>query len=121
MTLPRKGARSVTVDGQRYRWIASGNDGTIDVTIQVADGSGPMIHAYFTYAGVWKPRDSNSYSLDRQGRAVTPEVVRSTIRWALEHDWDPHAAGRPPLQIGVDQTSTIAPVIVHAEPGDRVL
>lgn len=49
MGLPKKAPRKITIDGVRYAWIASGNDGGIDLTVKEAEGKGQRLTVQFEY------------------------------------------------------------------------
>jgi hypothetical protein len=123
MTLPRKGSRLVEVEGVGYRWVVTGNDGVIDLYVERADAPARGLAAAFDYRGVYGAFDGRSRSHHhlRQGRAVTPAVVTSVIRWALVHGWDPSARDAPPFRVFSEQTAVIAPVTVVLGDDEDVL
>lgn len=95
MALGRKNRRTLHVDGHTYHWVASGNDGWIDLYIMLDDdgrGGGQKLHCQFDYASDRIARADGSASL-RQRRKVTPDVVRQVIAFGLEHGWTPTAGG----------------------------
>jgi hypothetical protein len=75
MTLPAKRARSITVDGARYRWIVSDADApALKVFIQAAHGHGPKLE-------VWADE------------VVTPAAVAACVRAAVAGGWAPDVPG----------------------------
>ena len=80
MSLPRKGSRSIEVDGLGYRWIVN------DVDL----GAGPELALYvecFEHpAGLMRALVGSEYS-------ITPSLVRHAIRQAVNRGWTPQEPG----------------------------
>ncbi|MEZ0368090.1 MAG: hypothetical protein ACAI44_03275 [Candidatus Sericytochromatia bacterium] len=108
MALPLKGSRKITCEGFDYLWIATGNDGWIDLTVQLRDSEGQKLTASFDYASEITEEDEGRQR-HRQRRRITPALVRELILWALDQGWDPTALGVPPFEIRSDQAATLWP------------
>lgn len=121
MTIPKKGSRSISVDGHQLRWVVKGNDGTIDLTMQHQSGTGQVLQAYFHYSGVYRKEKPGHFRGIRQGRAVTPEAARIISKWALENGWDTERDDPEPFRIGTDQTELLVPVTVKLGEDEIVL
>jgi len=78
MAFPEKESRQIMVDNQVYNWVASGNDGWIDLYIQSSDFDGQKLQVKFQY---------NDY-------AITPIIVKQVINFGLENNWKPLAKGK---------------------------
>ncbi|MAQ19862.1 MAG: hypothetical protein CMN30_34295 [Sandaracinus sp.] len=71
----RKKRRRITVDGQGYHWVASGNDAWIDLRVMADVQPSQQLACMFDY---------------HQGRfVVTPHIVRQVIEYGLTHEWKP--------------------------------
>lgn len=84
MTLPRKGTRTIKVDGTVYRWRAT--HGGPDFT--------PTMVTLHTHVDK-QPADSvlEVHVWTRHASILTPELVASLIRGALTHGWEPQSKG----------------------------
>lgn len=87
MALPKKGSRNITVSDVAYRWMASGNDGWIDVYVELKNAKGPLLKAKFDYHTIEITQEDGSKL--KQRFAVTPEIVRQTIELGLQEGWEP--------------------------------
>jgi len=119
MTIPKKGSRRIQVGENHYRWVANGNDNTINVTVQLEQGKGQKLVAYFNYRNLWTPKGDSSFARKFQGRSVTPKSIELIMEWALKNGWEPGAQGKPFL-MGVDKTSKLVPVTVFGEKGEYI-
>jgi hypothetical protein len=95
MGLSKKGSRKISVDGINYLWIASGNDGWIDLIIGSSLGQGQKLFAQFNYNLF---EDPVSLRL-KQGLSITPNIVRQVINYGLQFGWTPEEKV-PDLNIG---------------------
>lgn len=104
MTIPRKGSRTINVDGVSYRWVVStkgyravvdhwGNDEHVPLklvlTVQedkVPADSTLMLEVWATHVP-----------------SITPELAASFIRGAHRHGWQPTVKG--PYRVGADEAS----------------
>jgi hypothetical protein len=101
MGLPRKGARAITVDGRRYRWVATYSPVIgcsaacpLRLTVQRDGGRGQLLVANFDGEAVI---DGRTWMFPRYGAEVTPGVVGDVIRAGLAAGWEPEASRRPPV------------------------
>ena len=85
MAFPKKGLRKINIDGHDYFWIASGNDGYIDLIICLANGIGQKLFANFDYHSFEIPTENYS----KQRFSITPHIVRQVIEYGLKHGWTP--------------------------------
>ena len=87
MALPKKDRRKITVDGHQYFWIASGNDGYIDLIICSANIPGQKLFAGFDYHS-FHINTENSTHL-KQALSITPFIVRQVIQYGINSGWTP--------------------------------
>jgi hypothetical protein len=115
MTLPKKGRREVIIDGIRYHWRCTGNDGTIDLTVMLAGAYGQLLRVFFDYAGVYSRARNQPgvFRHRRQGRSITPTVVETVVDWALNNGWTPNTSSPRPFNVGADVSKQLAPVFVR--------
>ncbi len=88
MTLPRKGTRRITVNGARYRWAGSQDDGwaggAVSLVVEAEEEGGQRLHASFDPWALWgvdEPYLSQRY-------------VRAAIVEGLRRGWRPGERGR---------------------------
>lgn len=85
MSLAAKGSRPINVDGEAYRWALSPDSGYNVIVMQAAAGNGAKLLVYVSYTNI------RYVSADADGMvAVTPALVTSIIRQALQHGWQPN-------------------------------
>lgn len=82
---------------QEYFWVASGNDGYIDLRAMAIEG-GQLLACTFGYHHRETPRSDGHTSLKQQF-VVTPYIVRQVIEYGLTHDWKPLECG-PEMSLG---------------------
>lgn len=92
--MPRKGTRSIVVDGRTYRWSARVDRDHWGPSVVIEqEGTGGQVLTsgfFFTHlGGSYKP------ALD----IITPDVVRRLILAGLTQGWKPEERGLPPLHI----------------------
>lgn len=93
MAFPNKKKRRITVDDQMYYWVASGNDGHIDLRVMVDNQGGQALRCCFDYHQEdHSPPGSGGHSLVKQF-VVTPHIVRQVIELALSRGWTPASGG----------------------------
>lgn len=81
MALPRKGRRTITVDGIKYHWIAFMQDNgffRLSFTVMQADAEGQQLICR---------------AADRVVYPVTPFIVRQAIQYARNLGWTPDQPG----------------------------
>ncbi|MFK7778665.1 MAG: hypothetical protein QM501_11225 [Gimesia sp.] len=90
MTLPKKGSRTLTVNGVSYRWMVTGNDLVIDVIIEQDGVNGQKLRSSFDY---------HDGTPDGQKRKVTPQTIQKLIVSALDAGWVSGSQGKPDFGI----------------------
>ncbi|QNR24878.1 hypothetical protein [Croceimicrobium hydrocarbonivorans] len=93
MAIPKPGSRVITVEDQIYRWMASGNDGWIDLYIELDGEKGQRLMVKFDYHHK-RIQTNDSVSLQQQF-LVTPDIVRQTIDYGKKNGWKPSEKGKP--------------------------
>lgn len=93
MALPKKGSRTIRVGDGDYRWIASGNDGWINLYIESKDTKGQLLKAKFDYHHR-ETKSTHGIGLKQQF-VVTPDIVRQTIELGKREGWNPLKIGNP--------------------------
>ncbi len=88
----KKKKRRITVDGQEYEWVASGDDGWINLRVMVDIQGGQHLVCYFDYHQDRTRHEDGSVSLSCQF-VVTSYIVRQTIEYGLAHGWRPLERG----------------------------
>ncbi|MBE9122714.1 hypothetical protein IQ269_18380 [Tychonema sp. LEGE 07199] len=78
MALPKKASRSITINGEKYRWLASGHDCGIDLCIELYENPAQRLMTGCSY--------------DYQ--AITPVMVREIILYGLAQGYTPHKKGQ---------------------------
>jgi hypothetical protein len=78
MGLARKGTSLITVDGFAYRWLVSGNDGWLDLVMELAEGHSQRIVIQMNY----------------DVGQLTPGFVRRMILAGLAAGWTPSKRGQ---------------------------
>jgi hypothetical protein len=93
MALPKTGSRVITVEEYNYRWMASGNDGWIDLYVELDGEKGQRLMVKFDYHHK-RIQMNDSVSLQQQF-VVTPDIVRQTIIYGKKNGWKPSEKGKP--------------------------
>ena len=84
MTLAKKTARSITVNGQRFRWCVAPNDEPgMAIVVESASAQGQRMVTWVAHRNT-----------------ISPWVVRQAIINALESGWHPQERG-PELILGI--------------------
>jgi hypothetical protein len=91
MSLARKGARKITVDGKEYRWKVSVDSGYFTIVVQLASGTGQRLEARTAFGRNWG-----------DARPITPAGIASLIRVAIDEGWAPSSEGSPHRMNDVD-------------------
>lgn len=84
--LSKKKARRIVVGDQEYFWVATGQNGTIDLFIERNVPSSPKLVCVFDYG--------NEQVAGAKQVAITPSVARRAILRARELGWNPDAPGK---------------------------
>ena len=86
MTLPRAKSRSITVDGQRYRWLVSSPEDSdqLHLRIEREDVGGQRLLYILSR---WEDLEPGVQL------AIRPRVVAAAIRGGLARGWTPERGG----------------------------
>lgn len=96
MAIPKKGLRTITVQGKKFGWISSGTDnGVYIVVVALPQRTGRKL--VWGTAYYYRPPEPIP---DRSGQntagygyknitTITPYIVRQVIDHALQQGWDP--------------------------------
>lgn len=87
MSLPKNKIRNITVENVRYHWIASGNDGIINVIVCLEENSGQKLLASFAY----NQKINNNNNIETK---ITPLIIEKLIKYALNLGWIPNLKGK---------------------------
>jgi hypothetical protein len=87
MGIRRKSARTITVEGVKYRWLTCGNDYGVDLYVELYDQPAQRLRAVFGHISVLA-------KLQQNGWVISPAIVAFTIRCALENGWTPGQQGK---------------------------
>src|SRR5262245_56028592 len=87
MAFTKRDKRRIVVAGKQYWWVASGNDGGIDLRVLADAQCGQQLHCRFDYH-----HDLAGNTLTNQ-LVVTPYIVRQAIELGLSHGWTPELGG----------------------------
>jgi hypothetical protein len=87
VTLKKSGSRSITVDGETYRWTFGDNLDVWNVTIQRAVGSGQKLVLN------WAAHATNP----GPPASITPSMIARAIQLAIAAGWTP-SVSRPDLR-----------------------
>jgi hypothetical protein len=96
VALTRKGSRSITVHGRRFRWTVRPKPAysqalawsPLSFAVQADENPGRVL-----YVRLARPRPDNW--LGKGSQALTPREVAQFIRRALDAGWDPSEPGSP--------------------------
>lgn len=100
MARSKKGKRSIIVNGQKFLWSATGNDGWINLIITEYEKGLSTVVATFDYHHITVGYDPNTGGTKtKQGFVITPSVVREVIFYALKNGWEPKKSA-PEMNLG---------------------
>ena len=93
MAFPKKGLRKITVDGIRYAYNITGNDGWISFSIGMLNENGELLTGALNYnenmvTNFAKNGKPESWSLYQRIK-VTPNTIRQVIEYGLKKGWNP--------------------------------
>lgn len=97
-TFPKKGTRSITVNGEVYRWYgrpSALNYGYFERHLAIQHGESR--NGQLVLLDLW-----NVF----WNAGISPKIIREAILFALQHDWTPKAAGNP-IYLSVDDNGQI--------------
>lgn len=90
MTFPKRGTRTITVDGDTYKWHLHNNDGWAPnrhIAVQHESGYGQLLLL-----------DHYSWHME-----VRPRTIREAISYGLANGWAPLSAGEP-MKVSYDES-----------------
>lgn len=97
MALPKKGTRTIHVDGTTYRYFANGwkdsGEDFCHMIIERADDARQKVCADYTFSVIEDAYRKVGHSMRRGIDTVPPYVTRQTIVIALAQGWTPDAGG----------------------------
>jgi len=93
MTIPKKGSRQITVEGQVYRWLIKSKptyaqeclEAPMTAAVDLVEGGGTTLYITFPF--------SRPDGLYRTQISITPQVIRDCIQAALAQGWQPNNEG----------------------------
>ena len=93
MAFPNKGLRKIVVNGNRYGYNVTGNDGWISFSIGLLEKNGQILIGDFSYnentvTNFDKDGKPESWSA-KQGIKITPDMIRQVIEYGLGKGWNP--------------------------------
>jgi len=93
MAFPKKGLRKITVDGVKYGYNVTGNDGWISFSIGLLDKNGEILTGAFSYnehtiTNFEKNGKIRSWSVYQRIK-ITPNTIRQVIEYGLNNGWNP--------------------------------
>lgn len=97
MTIPRKGSRTVVVDGVVYRWTPSPMRGYEPPMLALVAHEDTLPANSTLEVQTW----------ERHCSILTPNIVESFIRGAIERGWNPKSKGT--FKLGPDQAAEMYP------------
>jgi len=94
MSIPKKGSRKITFEGNTYRWTIRRkpsygqaiNESNLTVAVELLDSPGTTLIVTFPFA-----RPDSWITLENQ--AVKPSDVKKSISIALKRGWNPSSKG----------------------------
>ena len=87
MGLAKKGSRTISVDGELYRWVVSPDDGYCVVVVEHATNPGQRLAVHCDpYPDVGHVK-TNEPSAPKTHRTIGPGAVARLIRSALSQGW----------------------------------
>jgi hypothetical protein len=93
MAFTRKKKRRIIVDGHLLYWVATGDDGWINLSIMSdVEGAG-IVFASFDYHHIQVPLPTGGFSMTDQF-VITPYIVRQVAQLALAQGWKPLEKGK---------------------------
>lgn len=101
MALPKRGSRVIVVEASTYRWMAAGNDGWIDLYVELDGVKGQQLQVKFDYHHtLLQMKDGVRL---KQQFEVTPAIVRQAIMQGKKNGWKPNEKGKPLNLHHIDQ------------------
>lgn len=88
MTIPRKGTRLITVDGNRYRYL---------IKVPPKNYCSPYPDEYMTLLLVQEAVSKGAGNILKvpTDLTITPKFVSEIIRSGIKNGWEPHKKGPP--------------------------
>lgn len=97
MTFPKKGSRSIVVEGITYRYITTGTYGGVTLNVEKESAKGQRLEAWFDYHFLSEEGVTSSgqrYTSHTPTIQVTPGMAAQVIRYGLEQGWTPDKSAK---------------------------
>ena len=88
MTIPKKKSRSISLDGESFRWMVRATENELVLTVAHDDG-GQLLQSTLNKLNLFREGAASGWEYVRQGRQITPSLVRQLMETALFQDWKP--------------------------------
>lgn len=98
MTLPKKKSRAITIDGEPYRWMVRATENELVLTV-AHDGGGQLLQSTLNKLNLFKEGMAGEWNFVRQGRNVTPSLVRTLVETAISQGWNSKATNSKPFTL----------------------
>lgn len=95
MALPKNKSRPLKIDDDSYRWMVRPTANQLVLTVQ-HDSNGQPLQSTFNKLNYCRKDAGSNWVFEKQGRSVTPAVVRIIVETAIHEGWDPRAGGSAP-------------------------
>lgn len=89
MTLPKKKSRNIEIDGIQYRYLISNKNDILSLSVEILENPRQLLQAFFTPHNSYKKDSAKKWKKSHQGVAITPKLVRKTIKYGLANGWNP--------------------------------
>ncbi len=103
MAFPKKGLRKITVDGIKYGYSVTGNDGWISFSVGLLEKNGEILTGAFSYhpnsITNFEKNGKVKYWIGYQRIKITPNTIRQVIEYGLKNGWNPQK-NKGQLQLG---------------------
>jgi hypothetical protein len=94
MAFPKKGLRKITVDGVKYGYHVTGNDGFISIAIELFGTAGEILTCYLDYHATMTTNYREDGTIRSwsafQRTTITPDTIRQIIVLGLQDGWNPN-------------------------------
>ncbi|WP_298861200.1 hypothetical protein [uncultured Gimesia sp.] len=106
MAIPKKGSRTLTVDGVQYRWVVSIHDNSVNLVVELMKEPGQRLLAYFECRDLYIRGDDDQWRFHSQKQCIRPAHVVRIINHALREGWEPSV--KPGKQFVVRDAAKVA-------------
>ena len=88
MALPKRKSQPITIDDDSYRWMVSATPHGLNLTVG-HDAGGQLLRTTLKKLNLFRQTSDAHWEFVRQGRSITPSLVRSLMEMALHQGWTP--------------------------------